>query len=419
MTIGLLAVYGLVAVLGGSDLVAWASGRAAVAAGNVPSVMNYQGHLQDDSGVPLDGTYDITFRIYDSVSAPAALWTETHTDVTVREGYFSVLLGYSNPLPDSLFSTPDRYIGVTVAPYDEMTPRQRFASVPYAFHAWQTDRAFLADRAFGLSAPDENPRNAVVVDNDGKVGIGTLNPGSQLHVAGDYYGKGSVHLYAAEGEGASGTAVVLAYDPTTSSNIDLAFRTKQGTVGHEVVRLTSDGNVGVGTGTTTPDGKLHIVHEQQDANGNALVLGPNGESQLRLGYHADYGWVQSHGSKPLAINPLLNNVGIGTTAPTEKLDVNGNVQVSGDLNVNGDITNFSVEDYVLSVTYGGMNEITLKPKANSICFLRGISMGTGIGWGTDPTYCLVRQDDVGPNWLLSGWNMMFAQLDCSASCLSW
>jgi hypothetical protein len=170
ITIGLLAVYGLVAIFGGGDLVAWASGRAAVAAGSVPAVMNYQGHLKDDSGVPLDGTYDITFRIYASVSTPTALWTETHTGVTVREGYFSVLLGYSTPLPDDLFAESDRYIGVTVAPYEEMTPRQRFASVPYAFRA---------ERAFGLSAADGAPADAVVVDNDGNVTVsGAHNSGT-------------------------------------------------------------------------------------------------------------------------------------------------------------------------------------------------------------------------------------------------
>ena len=45
-----------------------------------------------------------------------------------------------------------------------------------------------------------------------------------------------------------------------------------------------------------------------------------------MGYHANYSWVQSHGSKPLAINPVGNNVGVGTANPQAKLDVAGSVK---------------------------------------------------------------------------------------------
>jgi len=76
-----------------------------------------------------------------------------------------------------------------------------------------------------------------------------------------------------------------------------------------------------GIGTVAPQARLHIVNADQDANGNTLVLGPTGQSHLRLGYHQDYSWVQSHSSKPLAVNPLGNNVGIGTTAPGSRLTV--------------------------------------------------------------------------------------------------
>ncbi|MFI5797391.1 LamG-like jellyroll fold domain-containing protein [Streptomyces sp. NPDC051677] len=81
------------------------------------------------------------------------------------------------------------------------------------------------------------------------------------------------------------------------------------------------GPVNTGVGTVAPQAKLHIVNANQDANGNTLVLGPTNQSNLRLGYHQDYSWVQSHGSKPLAVNPLNNNVGIGTTTPGARLTV--------------------------------------------------------------------------------------------------
>lgn len=79
----------------------------------------------------------------------------------------------------------------------------------------------------------------------------------------------------------------------------------------------------VGLGIAAPEAKLHIINQNQDASGNTLILGPTSASNLRLGYHQDYSWVQSHGSKPLAINPLGNEVGIGIVKPKATLHVNG------------------------------------------------------------------------------------------------
>jgi hypothetical protein len=68
-------------------------------------------------------------------------------------------------------------------------------------------------------------------------------------------------------------------------------------------------------------GALRVSGNPQDAGGNTLILGPVESSNLRLGYHTNYSWIQSHGSKPLAINPLGNNVGIGTDNPQGALHI--------------------------------------------------------------------------------------------------
>jgi hypothetical protein len=118
--------------------------------------------------------------------------------------------------------------------------------------------------------------------------------------------------------------------------------------------MIQDGNVGIGT---NPVAKLHILNTEQDADGTTLILGPTGSSNLRLGYHAEYSWIQSHGSKPLAINPLGNCVGIGTPTPNSKftLDVNGIINAR-DIYKNG--SPFSTSSQWANVNGGSISYAT-------------------------------------------------------------
>jgi hypothetical protein len=185
----LLALYGAMSVMKGDPV--WASWRAAPAeapeesparaptrsdgdtwdGATVPLVMNYQGTLHDAEGNPFTGYYTMTFRVYTDVIAPitSSVWSETHLSVTVRGGRFNVLLGnvapISNPIPADLFNDPDRFVGVQVAGYDEMVPRQRFGSVPYGFHANHATTATVAMDANllnGVPATELAPPGAVM-----------------------------------------------------------------------------------------------------------------------------------------------------------------------------------------------------------------------------------------------------------------
>jgi hypothetical protein len=110
-------------------------------AGTVPQLINYQGTLTDTSGNPVpDGQYGVVFNIYDVSTGGTALWTETWnnttTPVTTIKGNFSVLLGAHNPIPTSFFNDHSAtYLGIKVGNDSEMLPRQRIASVAYAFTA--------------------------------------------------------------------------------------------------------------------------------------------------------------------------------------------------------------------------------------------------------------------------------------------
>ncbi len=97
----------------------------------VPMLINYQGKLTDTAGNPLNGKYSIQFAIY-APRSDTPLWLEKHDSVQVQNGIFSVLLGGLTPLPKDLFSSAERYLGITVEGEAEMKPRQQITSVAYS-----------------------------------------------------------------------------------------------------------------------------------------------------------------------------------------------------------------------------------------------------------------------------------------------
>lgn len=102
-------------------------------ASEVPEVISYQGQLNDDSGVPIDGSVDMTFSLYDVDVGGAALWTESQP-VGVVNGIFNVKLGEMIPLQASFFNQPDLYLGITVETDAEMAPRQKLSTSSFAMN---------------------------------------------------------------------------------------------------------------------------------------------------------------------------------------------------------------------------------------------------------------------------------------------
>jgi hypothetical protein len=102
--------------------------------GAVPQEINYQGHLTDATGSPVDGMLDMTFKIYNVDAGGTALWTETQLDVEVTNGVYHVQIGSVVALPYNIFED-DRYLGISIETDSEMTPRQKITSSAYAIKA--------------------------------------------------------------------------------------------------------------------------------------------------------------------------------------------------------------------------------------------------------------------------------------------
>jgi len=168
------------------------NGRPAIAAGlaaavlllsvsfcsaQIPEQMNYQVMLTNDLDQPLaDQSVQLVFRIYNVESGGGQLWTETHNVVTSSIGVASVVLGSENPV-HLLFSVP-LWLQVEVDS-EVLSPRRRLTSSPYSLSGGGGGTG----DGHSLDADDGSPVDALYVDSNGDVGIGTTSPQAELHVS--------------------------------------------------------------------------------------------------------------------------------------------------------------------------------------------------------------------------------------------
>ena len=68
----------------------------------IPHKINYQGYLTNAAGVPISGTVQIAFSIYNVSSGGTPLWVELHS-VNVSQGVYSVILGEGSTPTPSIF----------------------------------------------------------------------------------------------------------------------------------------------------------------------------------------------------------------------------------------------------------------------------------------------------------------------------
>lgn len=127
-----------------------------------------------------------------------------------------------------------------------------------------------------------------------------------------------------------------------------------------------------------------VVPQRQDSDGQILVLGPD----LRLGYDQDYYWIQSGLGKPLLINRLGNNIGIGSTInPVAKLDIASatrtgthptavkGLYITGDFNSDNDGVEFRHSNGTQGIGFGSNTIYAAGSNANQDLGLK--AKGTG------------------------------------------
>jgi hypothetical protein len=130
------------------------------AQGNVPMQIPYHGTLTSKNTLePADGSFEIGFRLYTVPEGGTAAWEETHKNVPVKTGKFSVVLGSIASLPLSVFLKEELYLGIVIAG-TESKPRVRVLSIPFAIlagDAYQAQHADDADSVDGFKASEFSP----------------------------------------------------------------------------------------------------------------------------------------------------------------------------------------------------------------------------------------------------------------------
>jgi hypothetical protein len=269
------------------------------------TAFTYQGQLTD-SGAPANGLFDLRFTIYDALGGGNVAGGPVDAGgVSVTNGLFTVTVDFGS----APFTGGARWLEIGVRPgastgaYSILASRQAITATPYAIRAAEAMRvpsgaitsAMLADSAVTaakvapgavsqLGSPDGSPLDAVVVDVDGRVGVGTTAPQSRLHVAGGDLLLGAGSNLTKQDSGGVERALLL-YDGSDNLQLlappekTLSFRT--GTGGFTSVRATLTAAGRLGIGTTTPEVLVHIQ------NGDTGASGAISASNLQLERNSD------------------------------------------------------------------------------------------------------------------------------------
>lgn len=254
------------------------SGGALAVAAPLSTDIVYQGQLKE-YGLPVDGTLPMTFQLFDAEAGGNPVGSAiVLSAVVVTNGLFQVTLNFG----PAAFSGEQRYLQVTAGGVG-LSPRQRIAAAPYALHALN------APDGTSLDAADGSPTDALKVDANGWVGIGTATPQAELHVR-----------------------------PSPNNPL---------------------GTVLVTPGAADSISQLKLM-ENSSATLGSVIRHDGGANQLRfLGQTTDGVEIGPH----MVIGRDNGRVGIGTISPATPLHVAGNVRVDGAIAIT------AVERYVTLV----------------------------------------------------------------------
>jgi hypothetical protein len=294
-----------------------ALGSFTIAAGNYSTAFGYSNYAGND--------YTTAFGRHTVATGLNATAMGSNTNAI---GAYSTAIGYSTSASGILSTaggsyTKSKYYGdFVIGMYNDST------DAVYLYNINPLNRIF----EIGNGTADNARSNALTVLQNGNVGIGTINPIAPLNFASSVGNKiilwtnGTTHY----GMGVQPSLYQLFTD---TQGADIAFGYGNSSSFSENMRIKGSGNVGIGT--NSPNSMLTVKNDINVDNGdgnagttsNTIKFGGNGSGEA-IGSNRTTATNQfgldfyTYGANRMSIT-LGGNVGIGTTAPSAKLSVNG------------------------------------------------------------------------------------------------
>ncbi len=290
-------------------------------------IISFQGRLTDSLGNPIVAQTDVVFKLYNVSSGGSPLYTGSCTGgsglTPDQDGIFNALVGQDcsmTEIPSSVFTeNANVYLGVTVGSDSEMTPRQQIANVGYALNT---------ETLQGLP-PAQTPGSIPYINNQGDVLMAAATPGIRSTYASATFNISS----------ANAVTIASAGSGDVTLNASQSGTLKLQTANTDRITIVNGGNIGIGNVTNPSSFNVQIAgtvgpnatdtydlgsisKEWRNIYGQALYQ--NGAAVCdALGTNCSIagGWTDD--GQVVRLTTSTDQVGIGTTNPISKLQVNG------------------------------------------------------------------------------------------------